>query len=193
MSEELNGILATISTHKDQLDKLKFLAQAIVPSGPQLEGCNGISDLFNLMRESQALQCLDYCYAVSLLRHMFVVIRYNQDEKLQPYCREEFNVAKIAPSLSSFYEPLFHLANKLFQNNSNYKQLLNSTDENELSKPKSDISSPLDLFQSMICKGTLDPSNPRSLKELVTILELARLEDEARLVQRSLHSGMYHQ
>ena len=190
MSEELYGTLATIDTQKDQLNKLKFLAQAVVPYGSRFENCNSIPELFKLMRESRALQRSDYRYAVSLLRHMLVVVGCNQDKKLQPYCHEKFDLAKTAPSLLFFYEPLLCLADKLLQNCSNYKRLLNSIDENKLSKSKSDISSPLDLFQSMIY---LDPSNPHSLNKLVTILESAGLEDEAQLLRQSLHSGMNHQ
>ena len=189
MSEELYGILATIDIQKDQLNKLKFLAQVVVPYGSRLENCNSIPELFKLMRESQALQCSDYRYAVSLLRHMLMVIGCNQDKKLQPHCHKEFDSEKI--NSIPFYEPLVRLANKLLQNCSNYKRLLNSIDENKLSKSKSDISSPLDLLQSMICKGTLDPSNPHSLKIFVTILEAAGLEDEAGLIQQGLHPGMY--
>ena len=189
MSGELYGILANINTHKDQLDKLKFLARVVVPSSPQLEGCNGIPELFKLMRESQALQCLDYRYAVSLLRHMLVVVRCNQDKKLQLHCHIEFDVEKF--DSMPFYESLVQLANKLDQNSSNYERLLNSIDKNKLSKPKSDISSPLDLLQSMICRGILDPSNPQSLEALVIILGDAELEDEAELIQQSLHPGTY--
>ena len=191
MSEELYGILATIDVHKDQLKKLKFLAQAIVPSGPQLENCNSIPELFKLLRESQPLQRLDYRYAVSLLRRMLVSIGCNQGKKLQPHCHEEFNLAKTAPTLVFFYEPLLHSADRLLRNGSNYKCLLNSTDENMLSKPKSDISSPLDLFQSMIYRGTLDPRNLPSLNSLMTILGTAGLEDEAELFRQSLQPGMY--
>ena len=193
MSEELCGILATVTTQKGQLNQLKFLAQAVVPYGSQLENCNSIPDLYKLMRECQTLQCSsDYRYAVSLLRHMLMVTGCNQDKKLQPHCHDGFNLVDTAPSLSFFYEPLLHLAEKLLQNSSNYKRLLNSVDKNKLGNSKYDISSPLDLFQSMICKGTLDPSNPHSLKKLVTILEAAGLEDEAQLVRQSLHSGMNH-
>lgn len=192
MSEELQGILATISPQKDQLSKLKFLVQAVVPYGSQLKNCNSIPELYKLMRESQALQRVDYRYAVSLLRHMLVVTGYNQDKILQPHCHEKFDLAETAPLLSLFYEPLLHLADKLLQNTSNYKRLLNSIDKNKLSKLKSDISSPLDLLQSMICKGTLDPSNPHSLIKFVTILNAAGLGDEAQLVQQSLYSGMNH-
>ena len=191
MSEELYRILSTIDVLKDQLNKLKFLAQAVVPSGPQLENCNSIPELFKQLRESQSLQHLDYRYAVSLLRHMLASIGCNQGKKLQPHCHKEFNLAKTAPTLVFFYEPLLHSADRLLRNGSNYKYLLNSTDENMLSKPKSDISSPLDLFQSMICKGALDPGNPHSLKRLVTILGAAGLENEAELFRQSLQPGMY--
>lgn len=191
MSEELYGILAIIDVHKDQLNKLKFLAQAVMPSGPQLENCNSIPELFKLLRESQPLQHLDYRNAVSLLRHMLVSIGCNQGKKLQPHCHEEFDLVKIAPTLVFFYEPLLHSADRLLRNGSNYKSLLNSTDEKMLSKLKSDISSPMDLFQSMICRGTLDPRNPHSLKSLMTILGAAGLGDEAELFQQSLQPGIY--
>ena len=188
MSEELYRILATIDVLKDQLNKLKFLAQAVVPFGPQLENCNSIPELFKQLRESQSLQHLDYRYAVSLLRRMLVSIGCNQGKKLQPHCHEEFDLAKIASTLVIFYEPLLYSADRLLQNGSNYKCLLNSTDDNMLSKPKSDISSPLDLFQSMICKGTLDP---RNLNSLMKILGTAGLEDEAELLRQSLQPGTY--
>jgi hypothetical protein len=190
MSDELHRILATIDVLKDQLNKLKFLAQVVVPFSPRLENCNSIPELFDLIRQSQPLQRSDYRYAISLLRHMLVSIGCNQGKKLQPHCREEFDLAKVAPSLA-VYEPLLRSADRLLQNGSNYKCLLNSIDDKMLSKPKSDISSPLDLFQSMICKGTLDPSNPHSLKLLVTILGEAGLEDEAELFRnQSFQHGM---
>ena len=192
MSEELNRILSTIDTYyskNNQLNELKFLAQAVVPYGSQLDTCNSIPELYKMMRESHTLRCLDYRYTVSLLRHMLVATGCKQEDILQAHCHEKFDLAIITPSLPS-YDLLLCVANNLLQNSSNYKHLLNSIDKKKLSKPKYDISSPVDLFQSMICEGTLDPSNLRSLKkELVVILKAAGLDGEVEVVQHWSHCG----
>lgn len=184
--EELHKILTTITndySEKYQLNFLKFLAQSVAQYG-LLENCSDVFSVYETIRDSPIRKSEDYRIAVSLLRHFLEITGCEQAAKLSAHCSEEFDLASYTPSLAS-YQLLFCLACKLV-NNENYDDLFESIDAKKLSKPKYDlldVKSPVELFQSMICKETLHPDNPTLLKqELVEILEGAKLEQELKFV-----------
>lgn len=189
MSEELERTLTGIDNYysrKYHLSMLKFLAQAIVSYG-QLESCKSVPEVYKKISS----KCSDYHIAAALLRHMLRVTGYKKKETLQildAHCSEAFDLATVAPSLP-FYELLLLLARQLHKNN-NYEPFLQYIDESKLNKSKHDVSSPVDLLQSMICKGTIDPNNICTLKEeLITPLNDARMFDEAQFMQCSVQPG----
>ena len=189
MSEELNGILTRIDNYysrKYHMNMLTFLAQALVPYG-QLEFCKSVPEVYNLIERSKILQDSDDGVAVAILRHMLHVTCYNKEETqaLDAYCSKEFVLTSLVPSLR-FYELLLIVACKLHMCD-NYQNFLKSVPENKLNKSRHDVSSPIDLFQSMICKGTLDPNNISTLEdEVIVLLEESGMTGEAQFMHRSL-------
>lgn len=186
-SEELRRILTTSIddySEKYQLNFLKFLTLSVVRYG-LLEDCKDVFSVYETIRDSPIRKSEDYRVAVSLLRHFLEITGCKQAAKLSAHCCEEFNLTSYAPSVSS-YQLLFCLACKLVKNE-NYNRLFESIDAKKLSKPKYDlldVTSPVELFQSMICKESLHPGNPKLLKqEIVAILEDAQLEQELEFVQ----------
>ena len=178
-------------SRKYQLNLLKFLALSIpdVKYG-QLESCNDVFDVYKKMRASPTLKSEDYRVAVSFLRHFLQITDCEGSTELSAHCCEAFDLTTYAPSLPS-YQLLLCLANKLVKNE-NYDRLFKSIDKKKLSKPKydlRDVTSPVELFQSMICKDTLHPSDPGLLKrELVEILKAPQLKQEQQFVQRNIPS-----
>lgn len=191
MSGELNGVLTRIDNYysrKYHMDMLKFLAQALVPYG-QLEFCKSVPEVYNVIKRSRILQDSDDGVAVAILRYMLHVTHYNKEEthNLDAHCSEDFVLTSLVPSLR-FYELLLILACRLHMSDS-YKDFLKSVPENKLNKSRHDVSSPVDLFQSMICKGTLDPNDISTLNEVINILEASGMSDEAQFMNRSLQSS----
>ena len=188
MSEPLEGILSIIDSQysrKYHLDMLKFLAQSVVPHG-QLQSCEGVPEVYRAIKQ----KCSNDGIAVALLRHMLRVTGYKKQKELQSldaHCAKEFSLNTVAPSLA-FYELLLLLAKKLHKN-SNYKPFLDCIDETKLNKSKHDVSSPLDLLQSMLHKRTISPDNHHSLRdELIVPLKSAGLMSEAQFMERSIRS-----
>ena len=187
--EELNKILSEIDKKysKDyQLNLLKFLAESVVPCG-RCESCTGVPEVYRMMRDYLARKGEVYRVAVSFLRHMLQITGCKQAKELNAHCCKDFDLTTLAPSLPS-YQLLFCLADKLLEEK-NDKHFFKCIDENKLNKPKYDlhVTHPVYLFQSMICERTLDPSNLHSLKkELVTILEAAKLTEELKFLQDSV-------
>lgn len=193
VSEEAVKILLTNIDNdyskKYQLNLLKFLAQSIVQYG-LLESCSDVFGVYSKMLVSPTLKSKDYRVSLSLLRHFLQITGCEKAVELSAYCYEEFDLTTFAPSLPS-YQFLLCLAYKLVKNE-HYDRLLKSIDKRKLSKPKydlHDVTSPVELFQSMILKGTLHPSDPDLLKrELVEILKAAQLKQELQFVQQNIPS-----
>lgn len=184
---ELKKILIKIDgsySKQVHLPMLKFLVQAVAPH-EQLENCGGIPEVYEKMKQ----KCSDYRVAVALLRHMLRVTgfkRENELKSLSVHCCEGFNLNRVAPMLP-FYELLLLLAKRLYKN-STYLKFLEHISQDKLSQPKLDLkSSPLAMLQSMICKGTISPTDLSTLRrEIIIPLEEAGLTDEARFMQRSV-------
>ena len=199
VSDGLEAVLSAIDLYLSplfQLNSLKFITQSVVPYG-QLESCEGVSEVYRKMRDSQALKSEDQGVTISLLRHMLVVTGYKREKELNDldaYCsREEIDLTMFAPSLLS-YELLFQLANMLLENKS-YRHFVESIDQEKLNEAKLNffVKHPVELFKSMIGNAILDPNDPTSLKkELVTTLSNDGLDKELVFVQSSFQhsSGM---
>ena len=188
MSEDLDSVLTEIDIHfsrKYHIHMLKFLANSVVAHG-LLEECNSVPTVYKKMTESKTLRNHKESVAVALLRHMLHVTGYKREKinLLDAYCSEEFVLTTVAPSLP-FYEVLLLLASKLVKNN-HYKEFLSSVDENKLNKSRHDISSPVDLFQSMILEKTLDPDKFSTLNEVVTMLEASGMTEESQFMRQSI-------
>ena len=177
--EALNEVLTDINNDysKNQLNFLKFLAQSVVKYG-LLESCKDIFDVHRMIRDSSICKGENCRVKLSLLRHFLQVTGCEKATKLSAFCSEEFELTTYAPSLPS-YQLLFSLASKLVRN---FEHFLFSIDTEKLDRSKDDlrvVPSPVELFQSMICKGSLHPGNPDMLKqELEEILSGAQLEHE---------------
>lgn len=104
-------------------------------------------------------------------------------KQLDRYCAEEFDLASRFPSLP-FYERLLVISSKL-RKSRRFGQFLSSLNEDKLNKSKIDVStSPIDVFQSMIYKRTLDPDRPDTLQEeVVPLLKKCDMTDEVQLLQ----------
>ena len=193
VSEEVvNKLLTKIDgdySKKYQLNLLKFMAQSVIEYG-LLESCNDVFDVYRKMRVSPILKSEDYRVSLSLLRHFLQITSCEKAVELSAYCCKEFDLTTFAPSLPS-YQLLLCLASKLVSNE-HYDRLFKSIDKGKFSKPKYDLrdaSSPVELFQSMILKGTLHPSDPNLLKqELEGILNAAQLKQELQFVQHNIPS-----
>lgn len=186
--EALNAIFTNIDDYC-VLKLLKFAAHSVVKYGV-LESCSCVLDVYRKMRVS--LRDEDYRIAVSLLRHFLQITGCMQAAELSAHCCEEFDLTTCAPSLPS-YHLLLCLAYRTDRNN-NYDRLLESVDQSKLSKSKYelfDAISAVELFQSMIYKGTLHPDNIDSLKqELTVILKRGQLQLELNFVQHCNQQGM---
>ena len=186
--EALNSIFTNIDDYC-VLKLLKFVAHSVVKSGV-LESCSCVLDVYRKIRDS--LKDEDYRVAVSFLRHFLQITGCPQATELSAHCCEEFDLTTRAPYLSS-YHLLLRLAYKTDRNN-NYSCLLESVDQSKLSKSKYelyDAISTVELFQSMIYKGTLHPDNINSLKqELAEILKGGQLQLELNFVQNYNQQGM---
>ena len=171
------------SDFKHQLDRLKFLAQAVVPYNSQLQSCSSVLEVYQIVED--CLNCDDHRIAASLIKHMLMVTGDEELRITNVHCFDEFDLKTVAPLLPS-YKLLLRVANMLQNQCNNDKFLLKSIDESKLDRSKVDISpdSPMDLFQSMICKGSLDPSNIQLLEmDLLAILEAAKLEDDLQFLR----------
>lgn len=179
--EEVEKLLSKIDSHyskRVQLKMLIFLAQAIVPI-EQLEQCQGVPEVYRKIET----KCSDPRVAVALLLHMLKVTRCNSTEELESLSAHSCDESNLnLPSLR-IYEVLLHLGEKLNQNNT-YCNFLEYISEDKLNKSKIDLQSPLEMLQSMICAGTIDPDDPNSLKkELIDPLKCAGLTEEAQFMQ----------
>lgn len=188
---QLEKILSGIDKNyskKLQMKQLKFLGQVVVPH-EQLVGCPGVPEVF--WKLSEKLD--DYGVSTAVLRHMLQVTNCKNKGGLQAlsdHCCEEFDLYAKMPSLP-FYELLLLLSRSLRKNNT-YCKFLNDIPEDKLDMSKHDLlsESPLDMFQSMIRKGTIVPSNPTTLlKEVATPLREVSLSIEAKLIENSVENG----
>ena len=192
MLQNLDSVLMDIDVYfsrKYHIHMLKFLANSVVPFG-LLESCTSVPEVYKKMKNSSVLRNFEESVVVALLRHMLHVTGYNKEKinLLNPHCSEEFELNTTAPSLR-FYEILLLLAGKLVKNN-HYREFLASVDENKLNKSRHDISSPVDLFQSMILKRTLDPDKYSTLNEVIAILEACQgLSEESQFMRQSIHQS----
>lgn len=186
--EDVEKILSEIDCNFSksyELVMLKFIAQAVVPH-EQLKPCDGVPEVY---RKIDA-KFMDYRTAVALLRHMLKVSgckRENELKRLSAHCPENLDLTSAAPLLP-FYELLLLLGRKLNKKN-NYQKILDHIDEDKLNMSKQDLRLmlPVDMLQSMICKGTIDPRNLHSLREeLVLPLRAAELIKEAVFLEQSL-------
>ena len=183
--EAFRRILTSINndySKKYQLSLLKFLAQSIVKCG-LLETCTDVFGVYEKIRDSSICKSVNDHVAISFLRHFLQITGCKRAAELSAYCCEEFDLTAYASSLPS-YQLLFCLACRLVKN---FDRFFRSIDAEKLSNSKHDLrdaTSPVELFQSMICKETLHPSNPDLLEqELVAILEDAQLEQELEFVR----------
>ena len=181
--EEVEKILSKIDKHYSKTVQLKlliFLAQAISPF-EQLKQCEGVPEVYREIEK----KCSDPGVAAALLLHMLKATRYNRTEELESlstHCCNEGTSNTIADSLR-VYKDLLCLGGKLIKNNT-YHIFLEHISENKLNKSKIDLQSPLDMLQSMICAGTIDPNDRNSLeKELIVPLKSAELTDEAQFME----------
>lgn len=196
MPKDLDRVLTDIDNYysrKYHIILLKFLAQCVVPYG-QIEPCDSVHKVYEKIKESNALRSnhrLNDRHAVALLRHMIQVTLGSKDDfeeemkDLGVHCctAEEFSLIDVAPSLP-FLELLLILTSKLLKNN-HYKDFLVAVEERKLNKSRHDISSPVDLFQSMILKGTLVKGDYSSLKkEVIPILEENRMTEEVEFMRK---------
>lgn len=185
MPESIEGILSIIDSQfsrKHHMGMLLFLAQCVVPRG-QLEKCKSVPEVYRAIKQKYSND-----HAVALLKHMIRVTGYKKPEELQrlnAYFTRGFNLNEDAPFLA-FYELLLLLAKKLYKNG-NFEAFLDCINEDKLNKSKHDISSPLDLLQSMLHMGTIDPNNHHTLMtELIVPLKNAGMDDEAQFMKRSI-------
>lgn len=182
-------------SRKYHMRMLRFLAQAVAPY-EKLENCKGVLEVYDTIIDSRLLS--DEASAVALLRYMLRVTGYHREDELRQldrHCTETFEFLSYM-SLLAFYECLLVLSSKLLNGAERFEHFLSSVDENQLNMSKLDVSSsPIDLFQSMIYEGTLDPNNPCTLIEkVVPLLEKCGLTDEAQFIQsRFPHGRLYCQ
>ena len=169
-----------------------FLAQAIVPY-EQLQSCGDVLEVYDkiLARHTGS----ESAVAVALLRYMLCVTGYNREKELKEldrHCSEEFDFPSRFPSLP-FYERLLVLSSKLLKGE-RFDHFWSSVDENKLNKSKLDVkSSPIDLFQSMIYQGTLDPENYSTImEEVVPLLEQCEMVDDTQFLGKQSADG-YHE
>ena len=185
MSEPIEAVLSRIDSQYSQryhLGMLKFLAQSVVKHG-QLENCNSVLEVYKKLET----KCSSSRIAAALLRHMLRATGYQNEAELQSlsnHCANEFDLKTVAPSLP-FYELLLILAKKLHKNN-NYKRFLHSINDDRLDKSKHDVSSPIDMLQSMIHKNTVTPDDLNTLHTLVTLLNDLEMLEEAKFLKQSL-------
>ena len=189
MSESLEKILGRIDSQYSQkyhLGMLKFLAQSVVSYG-QLESCNGVPEVYKKLETKFS----DSGVAVAFLRHMLRATGYEKKTELQnlnDHCADEFDLKTVAPSLP-FYELLLIFVKKL-QRNKNYWPFLHFISEDKLDKSKLDLSSPVDMLQSMIHKRTITHDDLSTLNELIIpLIELGMLEEANILKQSQIHSS----
>ena len=169
----LRKLLTRIANYypKKCMRMLRFLTQAVYVSYEQLGDCVSVTEIYDKIVESGHLS--DTASAVALLRYMLCITGYHRENDLREldvHCAEEFSLSSRLPRLP-FYERLLVLSSKLLKDG-RFERFKSAIDEDKLNKSKQDLSSPMDLFQSMIYKGTLDPDNYSTLKnEVVPLLE----------------------
>lgn len=185
MSESIEAILSRIDSQysrRYQLDMLKFLVQSVVKRS-QLESCNSVPEVYKELEK----KCSNPRVAVALLRRMLRATGYEKEAELRSlsdHCADEFDLKAVAPSLP-FYELLLILAKKLHKNN-NYQRFLHSIDDDKLNKSKHDVSSPIDMLQSMIHKNTIAPDDVSTLNTLAILLNDLEMLEEAKFLKQSL-------
>ena len=163
---------------------LIFLAQAVVPY-EQLQTCGGVPEVYDKILAS--IRDSESTIAVALLRYMLHVTGYKRKKELKQldeHCSEELDLPSRFPSLP-FFERLLILSSKLLKGK-RFDRFWSSVDEDKLNKSKLDVkSSPLDLFQSMIYQGTLDPKNYNTIvEEVVPLLEQCEMNDETQFLSK---------
>ena len=187
MTVELEDILSEIDNHYSKvlhLKQLKFLAQAVVPH-EQITTCISVPEVYWKINRKLG----DNGKSTALLRHMLRVtgdVNESELQRLSAHCCNDFDLYTVAPTLS-FYELLLILMKKLRRHNT-YTTFLNYVDQSKLDNSKHDLlQSPLDLFQSMIYRGTIDPKKPsKLLGEVANPLRGAGLGEEARFIENSV-------
>ena len=193
---DLRKLLTRIDKYysrKCHMRMLRFLAQAVVPY-EQLKNCESVLEVYHKIVDSRLLS--DEASAAALLRYMLRVTGYERKDELKQldsHCAENFEFLSYVPLLP-FYECLLVLSSKLLNGAERFEHFLSSVDENQLSMSKLDVSSsPIDLFQSMIYEGTLDPKNLYTLIEkVVPLLKECGLTDEAEFIQNRFPHGRLH-
>ena len=194
---ELRKLLTRINYYYSRiyhLRMLKFLAQAVVPH-EQLKSCESVPEIYDKIVDSRHLRGSESAIAVALLRYLLCVTGYKREDELRQldvHCSEEYELPSRFPSLP-FFERLLVLSSKLLKRR-RFERFWSSVDENKLNQSKLDLkSSPLDIFQSMIYKGTLDPDNYSTImEEVVPLLEQCEMAEEAQQVLGMLSTNSHH-
>ena len=177
-SRPLQSVLVTIGNFStpDKLEKLKLLANAVVPYG-QIENMQSVPQLFRVLEE-----CGFHGKAVPLLKRMLVKAGYYQhtsqlDEHISP--SEE---SQTLPVLY-FHERLIEVADEV--GNEDYlRKLVEIIPEAKIGVAAESIKSAVQLFQRLLHKQTINPEDPNTLYELAQWLRVIGRNDVAEKVHR---------
>lgn len=176
--DPLLSVLVTIGNFgtQDKLERLKLLANAVVPYG-QTENVQSVAQMFRVLE-----QCGFHGKAPPLLKRMLLKAGYYQhisqlDEHIAP--SEE---SQTLPVLY-FHELLIEVADEV--GNGDYlRKLVEIIPEAKIGVAAENIRSAVQLFQRLLHEQTISPEDPSTLYQLARWLRDIGRNDVAGKVQR---------
>jgi len=156
MSRSLESVLGSIDTFANDcdLEKLRFLASAVVPYGV-VENVEGVPELFQCLKKQGFTKD-----AVDLMQQMLSKAGFRSDHVslLDEHIKADFQ----KPPVMLFREKIISVADEL-GNRTYLRALVNIIPENEIGVARDRIKSAIQLFQHLLHKHTISANNHENL------------------------------